>query len=499
MGDGTSPTDVFAPSRLLVAELMGWMAGDEACALEHSDLESQLGERGRGVLRQMFDDQMDLRALREPRVRVTAGDGAVHGTVEAGHQRPLVTVFGAVSVTRFAYRRRGRANLYPADAALNLPVETHSHGLRRLAAVESARGSFDEAAAALERSCGTHVAKRQVEAMAARSAVDFEAFYASRRHDSVDDGDVLVMSCDGKGIKMLPGELRPATAKAAAASHNKLEGRLSKGEKRNRKRMAEVATVYDIKPVARSADDIMSHHPHDGPAPKAPKAANKWSTASVADDAAVVVAQMFDEAQRRDPEHSRVWVALLDGNNHQIDRVKAEAAARHVKVTIVCDFVHVLEYLWAAAWSFYAEGDPAAQTWVAARARQVLAGHAKDTAAAIRRKATILGLDTKRRAGADDCATYLTNKAPYLDYRSALNAGWPIASGVIEGACRYLVKDRLDITGARWSVDGAEAVLKLRALRANNDFDEYYTFHLAQERRRIHNTSYAEGRIPLAA
>jgi hypothetical protein len=431
MGDGTSPTDVFAASRSAVAELMGWMGGDEACALDHGALESQLGERGREVLRQMFDDQMDLRALREPRVRVTAGDGQVHGTVEGGHQRPLLTVFGEVTVTRFAYRRRGRANLYRADAALNLPVEAHSHGLRRLAAVESARGSFDEAAAGVQRACATHVAKRQVEAMAARSAVDFEAFYASRPHAPVDDSCVLVMSCDGKGIKMLPGELRPATAKAAAASANKLEGRLSKGEKRNRKRMAEVATVYDLTPVARTADDIMSPHPHDGRVAKAPKAANKWSTASVADDAAVVVAQMFDEAQRRDPQHRRVWVALMDGNNHQIDRVKAEAAARHVKVTLICDFVHVLEYLWGSAWSFYDEGDPAAQTWVAARARQVLAGHAKDTAAAIRRKATILGLDTKRRAGADECATYLTNKAPYLDYPEALAAGWPIASGVI--------------------------------------------------------------------
>ena len=93
-------------------------------------------------------------------------------------------------------------------------------------------------------------------------------------------------------------------------------------------------------------------------------------------------------------------------------------------------------------------------------------------AGAIRRQATITGLSTNRRTGADTCATYLTNKAPYLDYPTALAKGWPIATGVIEGACRHLVKDRMDLTGARWGLDGAEAILKLRALRSNGDFDD---------------------------
>ena len=93
------------------------------------------------------------------------------------------------------------------------------------------------------------------------------------------------------------------------------------------------------------------------------------------------------------------------------------------------------------------------------------------------------GLDPPKRAGADACATYLINKEPYLDYPTALHNGWPIATGVIEGACRHLVKDRMDITGARWGLSGAEAILKLRALRSNGDFDAYWRYHLAQERR----------------
>lgn len=150
-------------------------------------------------------------------------------------------------------------------------------------------------------------------------------------------------------------------------------------------------------------------------------------------------------------------------------------------------------------WCFFAEGDPAAEHWVRDRALAVLRGGARDVAAGIRRRATTAGLSKPKRKKADDCAKYLINKAAYLDYPTALAAGWPIATGVIEGACRHLVADRMDITGARWSVEGAEAVLKLRAVRSNGDFDKYWRWHLDQEQRRVHQARYADGVIPLAA
>jgi len=159
----------------------------------------------------------------------------------------------------------------------------------------------------------------------------------------------------------------------------------------------------------------------------------------------------------------------------------------------------VLEYLWKAAWSLFDEADPDAEAWVADKASAVLAGQASRVAAAIRRKATYHGLDAARRANADTCASYLVNKAPYLDYAKALEQGWPIATGVIEGACRHLVKDRMDLSGARWGLEGAEVVLKLRALHSNGDFDDYWRYHLAQERRRTHEERYADGVVPQAA
>jgi len=168
-----------------------------------------------------------------------------------------------------------------------------------------------------------------------------------------------------------------------------------------------------------------------------------WSPTPSFPDAKEVIADVFEEASRRDPDKARDWVALVDGNRHQIDRINAEATARGIEVSIVVDLVHVLEYLWKAAWSFHAEGDPAAEESVQEKALEVLRGKATIVAAAIQRKTTALGLEAPARKNADTCAAYPLAKAPYLDYLSVLAREWSIATGVIEGACRHLVKDRM--------------------------------------------------------
>ena len=497
MPEAYLPRDGFEASRQEFEQLLSFLDGAPAGALQHGELEDRLSEQGRALLRQLYQDHLDLRADREPRLSaVVDAAGATRAAAEAGHERLLSTVFGQVRVRRMAYRARGRGNLHPADAALNLPVERHSHGLRRLAAEAAATGSFEGATAAIRARTGGRFGKRQAEQLATRAAVDVDQFYAGRTRQQVGADDVLVISADGKGIVMRPDALRPATKAAAASSSTKLATRLSKGEKRNRKRMAEVGAVYDLTPLPRTVADVLATDQQRLPAPKA---TNKWLTASVADDAAAVLAGVFDEAHRRDPTHARTWVALLDGNNHQIDRIHAEASARTVEVTILLDFVHVLEYLWRAAWSFYDEGDQAAEAWVNDKARAVLDGRASTVAAAIRRKATTLKLPAAQRLGADRAAAYLLNKRAYLDYPTALANGWPIATGIIEGACRHLVKDRMDITGARWGLEESEAVLKLRAVRANGDFPDYWAHHLAQEQQRVHQSRYANAVIPRAA
>jgi hypothetical protein len=288
--------------------------------------------------------------------------------------------------------------------------------------------------------------------------------------------------------------LRPATAKAAKRASPKLKTRLSRGEKANRKRIAEVGAVYEIAPATRTPEDVLASTAHK--TQPAPKATRKWLCASVVQDAAAVVSDIYDEAERRDPEHLRTWIALVDGNNHQIDRITKEAKNRGAKVTILIDVIHVMEYLWSACWCFFNEGDPAAEAWVHDKALAVLEGKAGIVAAAIRRKATRLHLDPDKRANADRAAAYLLNKRSYLDYPTALANGWPIATGVIEGACRHLVKDRMDITGARWGLPGAEAILKLRAIITNGDLNAYWAYHLSRERKRIHASRYPNGLIP---
>ena len=396
-----------------------------------------------------------------------------------------------------AYRQRGYANLYPADALLNLPIEQYSLGLRRLAAIEASRGSFEDAVEAIDRTTGAHLGKRQVEEDAQRAAADFDSFYANSPRPEAKPNDALVLSADGKGIVMRTDALRQPTAKAAQSTE--ASTRLSK-EKKNRKRMAEVGAVYDVTPVPRTPQDILSTSDNAaGQGKPAPVAKDKWLTASIVEDASTVISQVFDEAERRDPKHLRTWVVMVDGNNHQLDCIIAEAKKRKVSVNIVIDFIHVLEYVWKAARSFFDERDPAAEAWVAEKATAILAGKAGIVAGSIARKATDLKLDLAKRNGADTCHDYLEHKKPYLNYDIALEQGWPIATGIIEGACRTLIKDRFDITGARWGLEGAEAVLKLRALHKNGDFDAYWTYHIIQELKRIHKSRYANGIIPRVA
>jgi hypothetical protein len=293
---------------------------------------------------------------------------------------------------------------------------------------------------------------------------------------------------------MRPGALRQATARTAAAARRKLATRLSPGEKNGRKRMAELAAVCDVVPVPRWPEAIIRRpggKDRDKPVP-GPKATGKWLTASVTDDIPAVIAAGFDEAARRDPARERAWIALVDGNNQQIEAIQAEAARRKATVTILIDFIHVLEYLWEAAWSFFETGDPAAEEWVAEQALKILRGQVTRVTAGIRRRATTFGYSGKERAGADRCASYLTAKEPYLDYATALAGGWPIATGIIEGACRHIVKDRMDITGARWGLGTAEAILGLRTLISNGDFEDYWHHHLRREHQRNHQARYRQ-------
>ncbi len=392
---------VFGAARDLFDTLVVDLGTEAMAACFHDVVEDFVDVRGREVLRQLVQGHLDLRAMRERQqhsVQVTGTDGVVRRSVEPGHVRQLTTRFGRVHVERLAYRAKGCANLYPADVVLNLPEEMHSHSLRKMAAVEAVRGSFDAARDAISKATGAGVGKRQVEQLTVRAAADIGAFYSARCPQPCTDATLLVLSVDGKGVVMRPDALRTQTAKAAATKAtkggNRFKTRLAGGEKLGRKRMATLGAVYDADPVPRRPSDVIC--PAIGPVEpstdtgadtipdidtdeaagkaagptrgKGPRACGKWLTGSIADTSAEVVAATFDQADQRDPTHRRPWVVLVDGATHQLDLIHAEAACRGVGVHILVDFIHVLEYLWKAAWCFHEQADPAAETWVAAHA-----------------------------------------------------------------------------------------------------------------------------------
>ncbi len=483
----------FAAAEEKFVELVARLSSQESVGMTHGDLEILVTSEGREIQRRLLQGHLDLRGAGEETLPAVCGTDGVERTHHRHSVRGLLTVFGLVAVLRMSYGKRGQSSLSPLDASLNLPEERYSHGLRRLAAVEAARGSFDATVEAIERSTGTQVGKRQVEELVERAAQDFDAFYA--RPESADAAvslkDLLVLTLDAKGIVMRKEALLEETRKAAESEQHKLEGRLSRGEKKNRKRMATVAAVYDLTPQARTPEDILAElRPVRDVSRQRPRAKNKRVWARVEKSAEEVTREVFEEAQHRDPEHKRQWVVLVDGDRHQIDRVRREAMRCGVEVTLVIDFIHVLEYLWKAAWCFFDEGDKEAERWVTERAFAVLQGQSSEVGAGIRRSATLRELPTKGRKGVDACCDYLIAKRIMLRYDRYLASGLPIATGVIEGACRHLLCDRMDITGARWGLHGAESVLRLRSLRSSGDFDDYWRFHLEAEHHRNHQSRY---------
>jgi hypothetical protein len=386
-------------------------------------------------------------------------------------------------------------SLFPLDAQLNLPPDKYSHGLREVLVSEVVGGSFDEAVEHLARAGGGQMAKRQAEEVAVHLSRDFDAFYeqpVAASRSGCDEGKLLVISADGKGIVMHPKSLREATRQALEREAHKQHTRLSPGEKKNRKRMATVVSVYEVDPYPRTPEQILDRD--QSPGAKRPRPQNKRTWARVEAAQGAVVEQAFLEATRRDPDQQMRWVVLTDGQEDLLRQVAAAAKRYKVDIVVVQDFVHVLEYLWKAAHALHPQDGETREDWVMDRASAVLRGNVKDVAVGLRRAATRKQLGQSARKPVDKAADYLDNNRQRLQYDRALAHGLPIATGVIEGACRHLVKDRMDITGARWGLDRAEAILKMRSLKISGDLPAYLAFHFEQE----HKRNYPEPPIPPA-
>jgi hypothetical protein len=492
----------FAPAREKFFALQQYMGSESSMRLTHEQLESYVVERTREIAREVVQGHMDLRAVAEQPVAVTGSDGIARKQRRWATRR-LRLLVGDVTVQRLLYQATCVEGLAPQDGALSLAQDGFSMGVRRRVAEEAIRGSFEQVVERLGATTGAHVAKRQAEQLVLTAAVDFEEFYATRQWQPEGQEQLLVLTFDGAGIIMRTEGLREQTRQKAqqdALQPSAWPERLKTGEKANRKRMAEVASVYSVEPYIRTADDIIGEmasirlsQPEEPS--KRPRPVNKRVWASVEREMIDVIDEGFREALRRDPKQQRSWVVLVDGQTQQLEAVLAAAKRHHANITVVCDFIHVMEYLWKAAHCFHQPGSNAARLWVAERARLLLEGaDPSQVAAGMRRSATRQRLG--QRKAVDTCAKYLKKRRNFMQYGDALANGIPIASGAIEGACRHLVRDRLDCCGARWNVNGAESILKLRALACSGDFDDYWAFHLRCEHQRNHAAFYADSIVP---
>jgi hypothetical protein len=469
------------------AGLAAWTAG-EARWLDHGDREKVIGEEGRRLQKDLLQATFRLDAALEERASdVTSAAGIRHGTLERGCERGLASVFGPVTVTRMAYRNRKEPNLYPADARQALPADPYSMGMRALAARELAVSGFGQAQAGIEDRTGVKVGHAQLSDIADDLARWTGGFYEERARDADEDppaGDVIMMQADGKGIAMRP-------------EHRRSKGK-EDGTRPGIKKMAEIVAVADFTPAVREPEDIAAP-PARRQAHPGPKARDKWVSASVTETIEDMITAAFDEADRRDPHRTRQRVFLVDGNKQQIAAIEAEAGKRKLKIPVLIDYIHVSGYIGKASAALH-PGDPVlAGQWADGQLLRVLHGRAKAVAATLASVARRTRANPRRKhpdlADVDRAVTYLENNRQHMKYDKALEKGWPIATGLIEGSCRYVIEDRFGITGARWSPEGAETILKIRAVVVNGDLDDYMDYYKGRYRREHHLARYDEATI----
>jgi hypothetical protein len=495
----TGECDAFLSARQQFDQIVARLASGEPETLAKT--EEYLHVEGLELQRQLLQARLDVLFERE-RVELAAHPPAKDVETRS-RARQIESRFGRVVEHRHGRRQAGKPSQFALDEKLNVPADLYSHPLRRRVAEEVADGSFDHAVAQIERTTGGHVPKRQAQQLAVRAAQDVEGFYVEQpqpANDTLSASALLLLSSDGCAIRMVRKGLREPTRRAAQKAEEQAETTV-RGDptaavpvKPHQTRRAVVTAVWEQERHTRTAADVVANlhrrpnDPEHRQQARAPRPQNKRLTASVEQDQRLRISEMFDEADRRDPEQRRETVVLVDGDEHQTEAIQQEAQRRQRPLTLVLDLLHAMHYLWVAAKAITQQRGKSipAQTekLVSHWATMLLTGDPSRLVATIRGTATRLRLRGKARQAVDSAADYLLKRTAFINYSSFIARGLPIASGVIEGACRYLVRDRLDITGARWNVEDAEAVLSLRAVRASGDWDDYWEFHQRQEAHR---------------
>jgi len=464
-----------SPAAVEFALLQSWLASSSALRLPLHHIESQQADKGREVQRLLLQNHLQQRGTGDvaPALLVpTGGEELLYSHRRLGTRR-LITVFGAVELIRMGYSRPGVPSIFPLDQALALPARSFSYELQRRLVKAAAQNPFLESVQTIAELTGVSVSKRSLEEILPHAAQDFDVFYRQRPPDPA-SGSLLVAAVDCKGIPVV----KPVAARPAL--------RLTKGQKANKKRMATVATVFTRAPWVRTPQQVLEslfptsrRTSSDKSMPPRPENKRVW--ASLLKGKTAVIREVAEEMDRRDQSRSLTRVALADGERALQIRVKLK-----LNVTLILDLMHVLEKLWKAAYVLHAEGSLEADLWVLDRTLRILLGEVGQVVKGIRQTITKRGLSGAKRKTMEAVAGYFHRNRARMQYDEYLANGWPIASGPVEGACKNLIRDRMERSGMRWTEPMAEAIVKLRAIYLSGDFDHYWEFHIEQDQQRLY-------------
>lgn len=420
---------------------------------------------------------------------VETADGRIVRRLPEPHERRYVSIFGELTITRVVSgtREGQKIELVPLDERLGLPEGEFSYVLEDWGQRFCLKESFAEAGRSLEMLLGLRLGRRTLEQMNRDVAGDATPFREATEPPSLEEeGALLVVTADGKGVPMR--KLEPD----GPQPHH----RRTKGEKANLKRMACVGAVYSIEPFVRTADAILDEVWRDKRAKDRPKPQHNHVWAEMirevegqppvtAKDG--LFCQLFDELAVRNLGQARPVVCVRDG-----ERSLGDAQEVYFPEAIgVLDLFHVLERVWGVAHWFHTEGSDEAEQFVEPWLRDLLEGRVGSVIEEFRRCLTRERLRGNKRKVVKSAIEDLENNRGHMRYDEYLAAGYPIGRGVAEGACRHLVKDRLEPTGMRWTVPGAQAMLHVRALYLNDQWEDFLEFRVEQEQDRLYQRDAA--------
>jgi len=388
-------------------------------------------------------------------------------------QRKYVSLFGDVMVGRACYWYKGMESQFPLDDQLSLPQRSFSDLVQERISELSVIMTYEEAVTVFSRWLSWDLSKRSSEQINADHADSVTAYYeAQPTPDTPASDTILVVSADGKGIPMTRKDSPPP------------EARRGRGDKKTAKKEATVTTLYTIAPYKRTSEDIIqalvpSYAAETSTLPPRPQPTSKQVFGTLAGQQ-VAFEQLAKQVERRDSEQISHYVALTDGNRGLKNRVQQDLP----HFTLIVDIIHVTEYLWDAANTLLGETHPMREVWMQDALRCLLEDDLDRLLSQLDYQ--LAGLPKRKQTTLKKVIRYLNNNRNYMHYQDYLAKGYPIGTGVIEGACRHLVKDRFERAGMRWSMAGAQVMLGLRAVYLNGDWDDFQRFR----RRRAHQRRY---------